>query len=77
MTSESIGGNIHYPDVEDRTSVAFTWSSKRRYRLERLRLSFYVMRMPQKLHRTDSCASYFGREPQINRVRHGTRVEMD
>eukprot|EP00957_Ditylum_brightwellii_P186412 14192865-Ditylum_brightwellii.AAC.1 len=27
ITSELIGGNIHYPDVGGRASVAFTWSS--------------------------------------------------
>jgi len=27
MTSNQVGGNIHYPDVGGRTSIAFTWSS--------------------------------------------------
>eukprot|EP00956_Cyclotella_meneghiniana_P030861 scaffold79185_cov75-Cyclotella_meneghiniana.AAC.1 len=27
ITSDLIGGNIHYPDVEGRTSVTFTWTS--------------------------------------------------
>lgn len=41
MTSESIGGNIHYPDVEDRTSVAFTWSSTRKLTEEHLQKRRY------------------------------------
>jgi hypothetical protein len=41
MTSESIGGNIHYPDVEGRTSVAFTWSSTRKLTEEHLQKRRY------------------------------------
>lgn len=45
MTSDLLGGNIHYPDVGDRISVAFTWTNTQKLTEEHFKKKRYAHRL--------------------------------